>query len=286
MIDLHTHTTASDGRCTPEELVARATAAGISVLAVTDHDTMAGCAAAAAACRQAGIDFVPGIEITAVAAEKDVHVLGYFLDPDAESMQSFLAEQRQRRIERIREMLDRLAGCGIRLDPDRILAPGLEDAARSVGRPLIAREMVAQRFVADVGEAFNRWLATGRPAFVPRIAAEPPEVIARIQAAGGIASLAHPIQLKHDDWIPAYVAAGLDALECYHSDHDREATARYLAMAREHQLAVSGGSDYHADDEHGGGRPGRVSLPRAEFDRLKARVGAARTSRFSPHGPD
>ena len=270
IIDLHTHTTASDGRCTPEELVARAAGAGVRVLAVTDHDTMAACGAVQAACARHGLEFVSGIEVTAVDSERDVHTLGYFLDIDHAPFQTFLTEQRQNRVSRIREMVERLAAHGIRLDVDRILGPGLEDASRSVGRPWIARELVAQGHVKDVGEAFDCWLSPGKPGFVPRIGATPQDVIARIHDAGGIASLAHPGTLARDHWIPAYVEAGLDALEVFHSDHDAAATAKYRTMAEAHGLAMSGGSDYHADDAHGGGSPGRVSLPGPQFEQLKA----------------
>lgn len=270
MIDLHTHTTASDGRCTPEELVARASAAGVSVLAVTDHDTVAGCAAAANACAAAHLEFVSGIEVTAVVDESDVHVLGYFLDVTSLALQTFLAEQRRRRVDRLRLMIERLARHGVELDADVILQPGLADASKSAGRPWVARALVAAGHVPSVAEAFNRWLSPGRPAFVPRIGAAPDEVFRQIHDAGGIASLAHPGLANHDERIAGYVAAGLDAIEVYHSDHDRTATEHYLALARALNLAVTGGSDYHADDEHGGGGPGSVSLPRSEYERLRA----------------
>jgi predicted metal-dependent phosphoesterase TrpH len=271
LIDLHTHTTASDGRCAPDELVARARAAGVTVLAVTDHDTVAGCAAAAAACARAGIEFVPGIEITAIEAARDVHMLGYFLDVASGALGRFLDQQRHRRIERVSSMLDRLAAHGIMLDRDAILRPGLVDPSRAVGRPWIARALVAAGHVADVTEAFEKWLAQGRPAFVPRQGAPPEEIIERIHAAGGIASLAHPVLVKHDEWIPRFAAAGLDALEAYHTDHDEPATRHYLDMAGRLGLAVSGGSDFHGDDLHGGRGPGSAALPADAFDALKAR---------------
>ena len=270
MIDLHTHTTASDGRCSPEELVERASKAGVTVLGVTDHDTVAGCARAAAACAAARIEFVPGIEITAVVEERDVHVLGYFVDIHSAGLLSFLAEQRQRRVDRIRQISARLAEHGIVLDVEAILAPGLTDATRSVGRPWIARALIAGGYVADIGEAFDRWLSPGKPGFVARVAAEPEEVFERIHDAGGLAALAHPVQMKHDDRIPGYAAAGMDALEVYHTDHDATSTAHYLALATSLNLAVTGGSDFHSETEHGGGRPGKVSLPRAHYERLLA----------------
>jgi len=270
LIDLHTHTTASDGRCTPDQLVARASAAGVTVLSVTDHDTVAATDAAAAACRTAGIEFVPGIEITAVREGADVHVLGYFLHAASPVLETFLADQRRRRITRVREMIDRLAGLGIRLDPDAILRPGLDDPSKAVGRPWIASALVAAGHVADKNEAFDRFLARGRPAFVPRTGAPPEEVFARIHDAGGIASIAHPGLIGRDEWLDEFAASGVDALEAFHSDHDEETTMRYLALARRLDLAVTGGSDYHADETHGAAHPGSVSLPRDHYDRLRA----------------
>lgn len=275
MIDLHTHTTASDGRCTPAELVARAAAAGVDVLAVTDHDTVAGCGPAAEACAAAGLEFVAGIEITSVVDGADVHVLGYFLDVQSASLQTFLSEQRQRRVDRVHLMVERLAEHGIALDADAILRPGLVDPTRAVGRPWIARALLAAGYVASTGEAFDKWLAHGRPAFVPRVGAAPEEVFARIHAAGGVASLAHPLLVGRDEWIPGFARAGLDALEAYYAAHDGPATDRYLALAGRLGLAVSGGSDYHADESHGAAEPGSAALPRHEFDRLKARRRAA-----------
>lgn len=266
------HSTASDGRCTPEELVARASAAGVTVLALTDHDTISGCAAAAGACAREHIGFVHGLEITAVTAEREVHILGYFVDPLSPALQRFLSEQRERRVNRVREMIERLAAHGIVLDAETVLKPGLDDPTRAAGRPWIARAMVDGGHVLDVAEAFDRWLSRGRPGFVPRAGAEPAEVFGLVHDAGGIASLAHPVLVAHDEWIPAFAEAGLDAIEAYHVDHDGSATAHYLAMAADLDLLVSGGSDYHADDSHGGVGPGSVSLPPEHFARLAARA--------------
>jgi predicted metal-dependent phosphoesterase TrpH len=269
LIDLHTHTTASDGRCTPEELVARASAAGVTVLSVTDHDTVGGSEAAAAACAARRIEFVPGIEITAVVDGVDVHVLGYFFDLGSASLSAFLTRQRQQRVDRVYVILERLAAHGIVLDADAILKPALENRSTAAGRPWIARALVAAGHTKTTDEAFTRWLADGRPAFVPRGGAPPAEVFGRIHEAGGIASLAHPVHVGHDEWLPGFTSAGLDALEAYHSDHDAAATRHYLALAGRLGLAVSGGSDYHADDLHGPATPGSVSLPAEAYERLK-----------------
>jgi predicted metal-dependent phosphoesterase TrpH len=268
LIDLHTHTTASDGRCTPDELVARAVAAGVDVLSVTDHDTIAGCAPAAAACRAAGIEFVAGIEATAVRDGIDVHTLGYFVDVESQELGAFLADQRRTRIERVREMIDRLTAFGIVLDAAAILQPALDDQSRTAGRPWIARALVAAGHVATTQEAFGLWLGRGRPAFVPRIGVAPEQVIERIHEAHGIASIAHPGLLRRDEWLPRLAEAGLDAIEAYHTDHDAYTTARYVDLADRLAVAVSGGSDYHADRSHGGTSIGSVSLPREAYDRL------------------
>lgn len=283
MIDLHTHTTASDGRCTPEELVARAAAAGVRVLAVTDHDTVAGCTAAADACARSKIKFIPGIEVTAVVDGADVHVLGYFVQTHSPALRSFLAEQRQRRVDRVREMIGKLVQHGITLDPEAILAPALNDPTKAVGRPWIARALVERGDVPNIAEAFNRWLARGKPAFVPRVGASPEEVFERIHAADGLASLAHPVLMKRDEWLPRFAQSGLDALEVYHSDHDDFTTSHYLGIAKTLRLGVSGGSDYHADDAHGGGGPGRVSLPQKHYEGL-LRLRAARRATASSAG--
>jgi len=286
LIDLHTHTTASDGRCTPSELVRRASAAGVTVLSVTDHDTTAACETAARACAEVGIEFVHGIEMTAATDGADVHVLGYFIDQSNAGLVSFLADQRLRRVSRIRTMIERLAAHGIHLDADAVLRPGLEDNTKTVGRPWIARALVAAGHVGTTTEAFDRWLARGRPAFVPRVGAPPDEVIRRIHDAGGIASLAHPGLLQEDELIEGMVAGGLDALEAYHTDHDQAATARYVKLAARFGLAVSGGSDYHADQSHGGAAIGSVDVPREDYDALKARAGFRATSRATASGPN
>ena len=271
MIDLHTHTTASDGRRTPPELVACAAAAGVTVLSVTDHDTMAACAPAQQACARAGIEFVPGIEITAIRAERDVHVLGYFIDVESAALLAFLSDQRKRRLERVRQVILRLGLCGIDLDAGAILQPAIDDPARAVGRPWVARALVEHGCCATIGEAFDRWLSRGRPAYVARPAAPPEEVVARIHEAGGVASIAHPVLLGHDEWIPDFVSSGLDAIEAYHTRHDPERTTHYLSLAARLGVAVSGGSDYHADDAYGALTPGSVALPPEQFATLKAR---------------
>jgi predicted metal-dependent phosphoesterase TrpH len=278
LIDLHLHTTASDGMLTPSELVLRARAAGLSIISITDHDTTWGSDAAHVFARDAGLQLVPGIEITAVADGRDVHLLGYFIDTASESLRVFLDRQREDRVRRVAETGDRLAVLGCPID----VAPILAAAARgqSVGRPQIAAALVDAGYVRTRDEAFERFLAAGGPAYVERTGASPVTVIDIVHTAGGIASLAHP-GLTPRDWLIAPLAdAGLDALEARHSDHDAAAEAHYRALAADLGLLVTGGSDFHGDCGHRAARLGDVTLPPDDFDKLSS--AAARRPRTVP----
>lgn len=268
-IDLHLHTTASDGRCSPAELVEQAAAAGVDVMAVTDHDTVAAVEEVRTAARARGIEAVAGIEITAVEAGRDVHMLGYFFDPADAVLADFLAGQRASRISRVESIAARLAELGMPIDVAPVIAEAQRQSGRSVGRPLVARAMIAAGHVADMREAFDRWLGQDGPAFVARAGSSPEDVVAIIHGAGGLASLAHPARTRIDSRIAGLRDAGLDAIEVFHSDHDGTLVEHYSAMARALGLLVTGGSDFHGDPTHGL-TPGASGLPRPEWARLSA----------------
>jgi 3',5'-nucleoside bisphosphate phosphatase len=275
VIDLHLHTTASDGHLAPEALVARAAGLGLSIISVTDHDTTAGLAEATAAAARHGLRLVPGIEITAVEQGRDVHVLGYFIDSAHAPFVEFLRAQRDDRRRRVETMITRLAELGVPLDREQLLGRVTPASGRSLGRPHVADALVAAGHAVDRGDAFDRFIAEGRPAYVPRRGASVGEVAAIVRAAGGVASLAHPALLNRDESIPEFVAAGLPAIEVWHSDHDAAATARYEAIARRLGLAMSGGSDFHADHSHHASGFGTVTLPLHAFAELELRAGQA-----------
>ena len=270
MIDLHLHTSASDGKLAPPELVARAAAAGLSTISVTDHDTTGGLAGARVAVVAHGIRLIEGIEITAVEDGRDTHVLGYFFDPSNDGLRSFLERQRADRIRRISEMSERLAALGVPIDPEPLIARGLEEG-RSVGRPHVAAALVERGYVQSWDEAFDRYLEKGRPAFVPRRGASAADVIRVIHDAGGVASLAHPGLSRIDALIPALASAGLDALEVSHSQHDPETEARYRTMAAELSLATTAGSDFHGDAIHSPCALGRITMTADEVAALEGR---------------
>jgi predicted metal-dependent phosphoesterase TrpH len=274
VIDLHVHSTASDGTLAPDALTARLAGAGITTFSLCDHDTTAGLADAAAAAHAAGLGFLTGIEITAIEDGRDVHVLGYGIDPASAPLGAFLAEQRGHRRARIVAIEERLADLGV---PVTLLPDGRgdgDDAGRAIGRPVVARALVAAGHVASISEAFDRYLTPGQPAFVPRTGAPVPEVVAMIARAGGIAALAHPGQTKRDDAIERWVAAGLPAIEVWHSFHDDAAVAHYTAIAARYGLLATGGSDFHGDDTGRVYRVGEVGTPPDAFAQLTARLAA------------
>jgi predicted metal-dependent phosphoesterase TrpH len=281
VIDLHMHTTASDGRCSPSDLVARVHAAGVRVFSVTDHDTVAALADAGTAASALGLMLVPGIEVTAVWDARDVHVLGYWIDPDDPGLAAFLEAQRARRVERVQAIGLALAAAGAPVDVEPLLASARKRPGASVGRPGVARLVVAAGHAASVQDAFDRLLGTGCPAFVPRTGVSPEDAVRVIHQAGGLASLAHPGVTRRDDRIGMWADAGLDAIEAYHSDHSDDEQERYLQRARQLGLAVSGGSDFHGDDQVAQRARrrtlGGVSLPADAWEALHAR--AARANR-------
>ncbi len=277
MIDLHLHTTASDGRLPPAELITRASGAGLTTISVTDHDTVAGLEEAESAASAAGMRLIPGIEITAVYKERDVHVLGYFIDLTNQPLAEFLEQQRALRVSRLREIGERLAALGAPLKVEGVLEDAAARPGSSVGRPLLARALLEAGHVQSLQEAFDRFLASGMPAFVPRRGSSPAHVVEVIHAANGIASLAHPGVTARDEIIEPLVGAGLDAIEVYHSDHSPEQQRAYASMAQTLGVAVSGGSDFHGDlpaDSPKAKRStlGRVSLPADALEELEARA--------------
>jgi predicted metal-dependent phosphoesterase TrpH len=256
-IDLHTHSTASDGTLTPTDLMRAAKAAGLSAIALTDHDTGNGLKEAAAeAARLGDLQFVPGIEISAdYPAPGTLHILGHFIDPDSPAlnrMSTLLLEARNARNPRIVERLNEL-GCRITMEQVEGIArekapPGADIV---IGRPHIAEALVRANCVATIKQAFDAYLGTTGAAFFPKERLTPRQAIECIHDAGGLATIAHPVQLKTDN--PAHLAtvvnhlaeAGMDGIEVWHCDHDERATALMLELSKKYNLIPTGGSDFH-----------------------------------------
>ena len=244
-------------------------------MAVTDHDTVAGIDRASAAAASHGIRLIPGIEITAVEDGRDVHVLGYFFDRSHKPLAEFLETQRADRRRRVKEMTSRLAALGMPLDEGDLQA---RHAGRAIGRPAIAAALIRAGYVATMSEAFDRFLGTDGAAFVPRQGAPVRDVAAVIREAGGVASIAHP-GLHRDpsllDRLAVRGASPFDAIEVFHTDHDADTTARFLAFASERELLVTGGSDFHGDASGRAIGLGRIALPADHLERLERRARAS-----------
>ena len=274
MIDLHSHTTASDGQHSPGELLSLAASAGVTVLAVTDHDTVAGLAEAAEAARAHGVELVPGIEVSAFVLKKEVHILGHFVRPDFPELARFaerLRVEREQRMERMVEQMRKL-GFPVGMEQVRALAGGAQ-----LGRPHLARLLVERGWCLDVKEAFDRFLGAGKPAWTHRFKLEGREAIRLIHRAGGTATLAHPGSSKLERYdILLLARAGREGLEALHSDHNPSVRERYLKCAKEFDLVTTGGSDFHGEQVTPGKRPGSSTTPPENFARLRARATSAR----------
>ncbi|MDE2059223.1 MAG: PHP domain-containing protein [candidate division NC10 bacterium] len=274
LIDLHTHTTASDGVLSPQQLIRFAKDSNISVLAVTDHDTLEGVPVAMAEAVQAGIQVVAGVEITAHVGDLEVHILGHFIDPDDTRLAELLASSRNDRIERARRMIEKLWALGLPLDADEVLSLA---RGPSVGRPHVAQAMIRRGYVVSLKEAFDRYLTPGKPGYVERSRIPTTEVIRAIKEAGGVPSLAHPRQYGRDEIIPSLAQQGLMGLEVYHPEHDTESLFRYERMRLEYGLLAVGGSDYHGTEGLRSIGLGRPALPEERFEQLVAAASAFRT---------
>lgn len=274
-VDLHLHTTASDGAFRPAELVKAAALIGIRVMAVTDHDSVDGIREAQAAACDLPIEVIPGIEVSASMNGDEVHVLGYFLDPEDGSLRDALCRLQEGRVTQARAMVERLGDLTCPLDWDRVMAIA---QGGSVGRPHIARALVERGYVASVDEAFSRFLRRGGPGYVEGQKLIPEEAVNLIRRAGGVACLAHPIIVGASDYrldlarlLPAMAEAGLEGIEVYYKGYTPEITASLLSMACRYRLIPTGGSDYHGGGVVADAELGAVEVPVETVERLRAR---------------
>lgn len=273
MIDLHTHSTASDGKLSPADLMAHAHEVGIEVLALTDHDTLSGLAEASEAAARLGIELIPGVEISAENDPGTMHMLGYFVDPADEELAETLAWLRGGRDDRNKIILKKLAelGCPLEWDEVAVLAGG-----ESMGRPHIANAMIARGYVATFTEAFDKYLGKGAAAYTDREKMTPELAIEKILKSGGLPVLAHPQTLslsdeELSDLLGRLSSQGLVGVEAHYYSHSEEETILYCALAEKHGLLATGGSDFHGpgmiETRLGVGK-GNLDIPRAVSDAL------------------
>lgn len=264
MIDLHTHTTESDGTLSPSELICAASHAGVTVLGITDHDTFAGYDQALPHAREQGIELVCGIELSTKLRGQSTHLLAYYLDGCPPESRIWIDEMQASRGERNVRLVERLCGGGIAITLDEVRAKG----RRMTGRPHFAQILVEKGYVATIQEAFDQYLDRSAPYYVDRDEPQTVSCIEKVRDHGGITSLAHPCRLNGDlnEILPELCSRGLNAIEVYHADHTASQTEQYLQLAHRYDLGITGGSDFHGavkpDIKLGRGRENNLNIPR------------------------
>lgn len=262
--DLHLHTNFSDGTFTPEELAERGQKAGLAAMALTDHDTVEGCARMGAACAERGIRFISGTELTAEFEGSELHLLGYFIDIENPTLLGEMKKYQTVRQSRIHEMVRKLNELNIPLKAETVFKLA---NCRSPGRPHVGRALVQEGFCTNMDEAFDRFLKKHRPAWVPKMRVSASDAIELIHTSGGLAVMAHPGLNRSDDLIPRLVDLGLDGIECFHTKHSASTSDHYLKIAARYNLLVTGGSDCHGFSK---GKPliGTVKLSGEHLEKL------------------
>ncbi|KGK86685.1 histidinol phosphatase [Desulfosporosinus sp. HMP52] len=257
-VDLHCHTTASDGLLTPRELVRMAAEIGLKGIGITDHDTIQGWAEAEEAGVQYKIEVLQGVELNTDWNGQEVHILGYALDNTSAKLNEQLKSLREARELRMQDILKCLATLDIELHDEEVRKLSQGD---SIGRPHIAQALVERGIVRDTREAFERYLGRGAPAYVPRYKISTEEGIRLVREAQGVAVLAHPGMQGLDDEIPVWAKMGLQGLEVRHSEHSEEDVRRYAAIAQQYELIMTGGSDFHGEIRKPGVELGEWGVP-------------------------
>jgi predicted metal-dependent phosphoesterase TrpH len=258
--DLHLHTTASDGRLSPQELVQKAFQLGLDVIAITDHDSVEGIPAALETARNLPRPLViPGVEINTYMPQGEVHILGYFIDHLDPEFNHALEELRNSRYERGRKMVARLADIGIDIDWERVLTLA---SGGAIGRPHIAQAMLERGYIASLQEAFTNYIGHGGVAYVERKKLSPSEAVELVVRASGLPFLAHPGDIEHlDPFIFQLKQVGLAGLEIYYPKYSPSKIARLEELAKKYGLLASGGSDYHGLDNTIGADMGSIDVP-------------------------
>jgi 3',5'-nucleoside bisphosphate phosphatase len=272
VIDLHSHTTSSDGQYTPDELLALAAKAGITTLAVTDHDTVAGLDACAVAAARHGIRLICGIEVSCYLGKKEIHVLGHFVNPKESRLAAFDQHLKGERQKRMEQMVAKMQALSFPVTMDHVLAIA---GNAHLARPHLARALVELKFCTSTKDAFDRFLKDGGPAAVSRFDVTVKEAVDLIRGAGGAATVAHPGVSKIERFeLEEMAKAGLAGLEVEHSDHPPSLREKFYKWTAELGLIATAGSDFHGEKVAPGRHFGKVSMPPERLAELEARAKA------------
>ena len=280
-VDLHLHTTHSDGRLTPAQLVNLVASRGLEVVAITDHDSIEGLAEAREeAKKHPKIELIPGMELSCDVPEGEVHILAYYVDTENTSLRDTLQRFRDTRLDRGRRMVEKLEVLGMPLSWERVLS--FSDGG-SVGRPHVARAMIEEGYVVDNQEAFDKYLGRHGPAYAERTKLTPIEAIRMASDAGALPVLAHPSYVDdYEAQFPAMVQAGLIGMEVYYGNYGEPLMRSLKRSADKYGLVPCGGSDYHAMGHDGEALPGSAGPPVSTAERLEALRNKRRQQRGSP----
>jgi 3',5'-nucleoside bisphosphate phosphatase len=259
-VDLHLHSTASDGKFTPEEIVAKAAALGLRYIALTDHDSVDGIEPAVKVAKSfPRLTFIPGVEVSTDVPEGEIHILGYFINYHDKDFADTLKRFRDSRETRARGMVDKLGKLGMKIDWSRVREIAGQGA---IGRPHIAQAMLEKGYIENFKEAFDKYIGRDGPAYVEREKMTPAEAVALILRSGGIPVLAHPFTVKGpEQWVATLTSAGMVGIEAYYKDNTPENTAATLAMAQRFGLIATGGTDFHGIENAGEVMMGGVDVP-------------------------
>ncbi|NLK35873.1 MAG: PHP domain-containing protein [Gracilibacteraceae bacterium] len=240
--DLHIHTTASDGFLSPEEVVRWAGIKRLAAIGITDHDTVKGISPAKKAALRFGVEVIPGIELSTIFEDEEIHILGYYIDYKTRWFTDILEKIQNSRYERAGKIVDKLNDMGIDITLEQV--KGIADEG-SMGRPHIARAMIDKGYISNIREAFSEYIGKDRPAYVERYKLSSGEAIDMIKRLGGISVLAHPGLINNKTNIEKIIDLGIDGIEVYHTKHDDETVRNSLAIAHSRKLLITGGSDCH-----------------------------------------
>ncbi len=268
-IDLHIHTTASDGRFSPEEIVRKSAQIGLTIIAICDHDTINGIAPALEAARAfQQLKILPGVEISTFSPGNEVHMLGYFIDINDPKLKTALANSRSSRRERARAMIAKLNDLNVRINWQQVQKIA---GSGTVGRPHIAQAMLEKGYIKSFKEAFTRYIGLGGPAYVERNKIIPIEAVALIKEANGLPVLAHPFTIKQPEKMTAELkSAGLIGIEVYYDNYTEEERKTLARLASKYNLITTGGSDYHGLDDSAETMLGDANVPQGSVEKLIA----------------
>jgi len=264
LADMHVHTRISDGVSAPEEVVEQAKGTGLAAVCIADHDSIGAIEDALWASQKYGVEVIPSIELSSQIGDKELHILGYFVDWRAKWFRDKLVKLQEDRRQRVKMMIDRLAGLGVKIPYNLVIS--IDGGV--IGRPHIALAMMDRGHVKTFQEAFDKYLGHGKPAYVGKYPLTPVEALDIIRRAGGVPVLAHPLYARADDMLPELVDQGLRGIEVYHTKHDASTTRHYKQLAKKHGLLITGGSDSHGREVPVGG----VKVPYSFIENLKKEV--------------